>query len=86
MADYRVTIARSASKEIESLSIGGLNRVFPKVEALAQNPRPYGSRKLIGETSLWRIRIGDYRVIYSIDDNAGVVDVVAVRHRKDAYR
>ncbi len=56
------------------------------VEALAQNPRPLGCRRLRGFENLWRIRTGDYRVIYQVFDDEMVVDIVAVRHRSQAYR
>jgi mRNA interferase RelE/StbE len=61
-------------------------RVFPHIEALADNPRPVGSRKLQGEKNLWRIRVGEYRVIYSVDDRRRLIDITAVRHRSEAYR
>ena len=60
--------------------------MFRRIELLATNPRPAGCRKLEGAEDLWRIRIGDYRVIYSVDDARRIVDVSAVRHRSDAYR
>lgn len=85
MADYRINFARSARKELEALDANMVNRIFPKIEALAQEPRPQGCRKLVGESNLWRIRIGDYRVIYDINDNALAVDIVAVKHRSKAY-
>jgi len=85
MADYRVTFARSARRELERLDAGIVARIWPKIENLAANPRPHGCTKLVGVTSLWRIRIGDYRVIYSIDDPTRAVDVIAVRHRREAY-
>ncbi|MEI6084420.1 MAG: type II toxin-antitoxin system RelE/ParE family toxin [Verrucomicrobiota bacterium] len=53
---------------------------------MAVNPRPPGCKKLKGYHDLWRVRLGDYRVIYSIDDRARAVDVNAVRHRSEAYR
>lgn len=68
MADYAITFARSARKELESLEAAVIQRLFPKIEALAEEPRPLGCRKLTGEENLWRIRVGDYRVIYTIDD------------------
>ncbi|TAL36803.1 MAG: type II toxin-antitoxin system RelE/ParE family toxin [Spirochaetes bacterium] len=55
------------------------------MELLGGDPRPQGSRKLVDTISSYRIRIGDYRVIYQIDDDARVVTVMHVRHRKDAY-
>ncbi len=61
-------------------------RIIWRIEALASNPRPPGCVKLRGADDLWRIRVGDYRVIYSIDDGARIVDISAVRHRSDAYR
>lgn len=85
MADYWITFARSARKELEALPTSLIIRIFSKIEALSIEPRPSGCRKLQGFTNLWRIRIGDYRVIYSIDDNTATIDIVAVRHRREAY-
>jgi len=85
MPDYTITFAQSARKELERLSASVVNRIFPKIEALAQNPRPPGCRKLRGFENLWRIRIGDYRVIYQVFDEGLVVDIVTVRHRSQAY-
>ncbi len=85
MADYSITFARSARKELETLDEKILNRIFPKIEALSKEPRPSGCRKLTGNKQLWRIRVGDYRVVYAIDDDKNLVDIIAVRHRKDVY-
>ena len=84
--EYAVTFARSARKELESLDRHLVNRIFPAIESLAQNPRPVNCRKLSGVQNRWRIRVGDYRVIYQISDEEKLVDTVAVRHRRDAYR
>ena len=86
MSSYAVTFARSARKELEALDRPLIARLFKRIEALAVNPRPTGCRRLVGLADLWRIRVGDYRVIYEVDDGRRVVDVVAVRHRSDAYR
>jgi len=86
MAEYHVTFARSARKELESLDAALIARIFPRIERLARNPRPVNSIKVKGQGALWRIRVGDYRVIYSVDDRNRIVDIVAVRHRRDAYR
>jgi mRNA interferase RelE/StbE len=86
MDDYKITFARSARKELEKFSAQEVNRIFPKIEALSIKPRPEGCRKLIGETNLWRIRVGTYRIIYSIDDEMRLIDIIAVRHRSEAYR
>ena len=86
MDEYTITLARSARKELEALDASIVNRIFPKIEKLAENPRPSGCLKLVGEEDLWRIRIGDYRVIYSINDKLKLVDVTAVRHRREVYQ
>ena len=86
MGDYRITLTKSARRELEDLPVHSVRRVFPKIEALSINPRPKGCRKLAGEINLWRIRVGDYRVIYSINDSDHIIDIIAVRHRSDAYR
>ncbi len=86
MTDYAVTFARSARQELEALEVPLAARVLRRIEALARNPRPAGAHKLQGTQHLWRIRIGDYRVGYSIDDRQHVVDIVRVRHRRDVYR
>lgn len=85
MAKYRITFARSARHELEVLDPSVICRILPKIEFLATHPRPHGSRKLTGEKNLWRIRIGDYRVIYSIFDHEQQIDITAVRHRREAY-
>jgi mRNA interferase RelE/StbE len=85
MADYSITFARSARKELESLNALVVQRIFPRIEALAKEPRPKGCRKLRGGKSLWRVRVGDYRVIYAINDDRKVVDIVTIRHRSAAY-
>lgn len=86
MAAYDVAFARSARKELEGLTQPLRMRVFRRIERLVDDPRPAGCRKLEGADDLWRIRIGDYRVIYAVDDSRHAVDVIAVRHRSDAYR
>jgi mRNA interferase RelE/StbE len=86
MADYKITFSRSAAKELEALEAGAVRRIYPKIESLSQQPRPGGCRKLTGEENLWRIRIGEYRVIYNIDDDNENVNVVRVRHRSRAYK
>jgi mRNA interferase RelE/StbE len=84
--DYAITFARSARKELEKLDPENVKRIFPVIEALIQNPRPRLCKKLSGLQNLWRIRIGDYRLIYQISDKQKAVDIVAIRHRREAYR
>jgi mRNA interferase RelE/StbE len=84
--EYAITFARPARQELEGLERRLVNRIFPVIESLAQNPRPAKCKKLSGVQNRWRIRIGDYRVIYQIFDEDKVVDIVVVRHRREAYR
>lgn len=84
--EYAITFASSARKELERLDLSVIGRILSQVEALAHDPRPSGCEKLRARVDLWRIRIGDYRVIYQIDASQSVVDIVTVRHRREAYR
>lgn len=86
MSRYAIVFARSARKELERLPARQVGRIFAQIEALADEPRPDGCRKLAGSAATWRIRVGVHRVIYTVDDSALVVDIIAVRHRRDAYR
>ena len=86
MADYAISFARSARKELEHLSGELAERILAKIETLAENPRPVGVIKLHGQKNLWRMRVGDYRVVYSIDDFSKMIDVSVIRHRRDVYR
>lgn len=86
MDDYGIVFVRSARKELEALPADLAARVFERILSLAGDPRRHGAKKLVGSRSLYRLRVGDYRVIYEVDDRALKVDVVAIRHRRDAYR
>lgn len=87
MADYRLSIKASAGKELEAITDKPtLTRLVEKIKSLATQPRPSGSEKLAGRPNLYRVRQGNYRVIYSVDDQSRVVDVVKVGHRRDVYR
>ena len=83
---YRVLLERAAEKDLSRLSSEVHARVIVAVESLARNPRPLGCRKLAGSKNDWRIRVGDYRVIYEIGDEIHIVRVHRVRHRREVYR
>jgi len=83
---YEVLLERRVERELKRLPAGAFGRVIQHLQSLAENPRPHGCRKLVGSQSDWRIRVGEYRVVYEIDDEAEVVRVMRVRHRKDIYR
>lgn len=86
MAEYAVTFARSARKELESLSTPTIERVIQQIDLLAMNPRPRGCRKLKGEKNLWRVRVGNYRVIYAVFDDEQILDIIRIRHRSEVYK
>ena len=83
---YRVEFTSAAARQVRKLPREHRARVQARVRELASEPRPTGAIKLAGETAAWRVRIGDYRVIYDIFDDVLVVTVLAVGHRRDAYR
>jgi mRNA interferase RelE/StbE len=84
-ARYAVRVSRSAQKDIRSLDGAVRGRVIRALRALETDPRPVGCRKLVGAQNRWRVRVGDYRVIYVVDDAGRVIEIVAVRHRSKAY-
>ena len=85
MGSYSVHVARSAGREIEGMALKDRERVIHRIEALATDPRPLGSRKLAGREA-YRVRQRDFRVVYTVDDTSRMIVVLAVAHRRDAYR
>jgi mRNA interferase RelE/StbE len=83
---YAVTFSRSAARELERLPDKAVQRLVRAIRALQEDPRPRGHRKLVGEERIYRIRVGDYRVVYEVDDDQQTVLITRVRHRKDAYQ
>ena len=86
MPQYDITLARSARKELQAIPLTTAKRILTRIELLESNPRPSGCKKLQGHTNLWRIRVGEYRVVYSIDDYEYKVDISIIRHRSEAYQ
>ena len=83
---YHVLVERSAEKDLRRLSPDIRSRVADALRTLAKNPRPSGCRKLSGSGNDWRIRVGDYRIIYEIADEIRVLRINRVRHRREVYR
>lgn len=83
---YQVEFASRAQRMFRNLTADVQRRLDPAIQALSQDPRPPGCKKLSGEEFLWRIRVGDYRIVYQIQDNELLVLVVKVGHRRDIYR
>jgi mRNA interferase RelE/StbE len=82
---YTITILRRAQKELSDLPQQPYLRVRDAIRALAEGPRPPGSKKLAGRAG-WRIRVGPYRIIYEIDDAGRLITVMHIGHRRDVYR
>ena len=85
MPAYRVDVQRSAERDLERLADPLFERITRRLAALAADPRPAGALKLVGLPA-YRLRVGDYRIVYEIDDRTRVVIVVRIRHRREVYR
>jgi len=83
---YEVYLEQTAEQELKRLSVQNFHRIIPQIKTLAENPRPSGCHKILGSKNDWRIRIGDYRIIYEIDKKTRTVKVMRIRHRREAYR
>ncbi|MCP4601934.1 MAG: type II toxin-antitoxin system RelE/ParE family toxin [Proteobacteria bacterium] len=83
---FKIEIAPFAERALKKLSYDVRKRIFKALVSLENNPRPSGVKKLKGDLDLYRIRLGDYRVVYQIRDAVLVVVVVRVGHRRDVYR
>jgi len=82
---YTIRIKRSAEKEMDRLAARTFERVTQAILSLERDPRPVGSRKLRGVQD-YRLRVGQYRILYTIDDPERIVEIIAVGHRRDVYR
>jgi mRNA interferase RelE/StbE len=84
---YRILIKASAAKEIEAVGQKkDRQRIVRQIQSLADNPRPAGCEKLSGQSDRYRVREGNYRIVYSVDDRTLLVNVAKVGHRKEVYR
>jgi mRNA interferase RelE/StbE len=86
MASYKVNPKPSVEKDLRSLPKSVVIRVVKSMELLAENPFPRQALKLEGGDQLYRLRVGDYRIVYSIDQNVREVIIHYVRHRREVYR
>jgi len=83
---YQILIKDSARKELAALSLPLQKRIDTRIRALSENPRPGGVKKLASDENLYRLRVGDYRIIYQIQDKALLVLVIKIGHRREVYR
>jgi len=82
---YRISISRSAEKDLKKLDRQVKNRVVNEILGLAADPRPHGCRKVVSEERVWRIRSGDWRIGYEIDDSEKEVTIIRIGHRSEFY-
>jgi mRNA interferase RelE/StbE len=85
VAKYKITVKKSAAKELQAIPKKDLRKIVKRIQSLARNPRPSGSQRLSAREQ-YRVRQGDYRIVYSIDDKDMVVDIVKIGHRREVYR
>ena len=83
---YEIYLERSAEKDLRKLRPPFFDTILAKIKALANNPHPRGSRKIMDSDNFWRIRIGSHRVLYEIIDSENSIRIYKIRHRKDAYK
>lgn len=86
MEKYDIVFTKSALKELLKLSRTDINHIVSKIDQLSNEPRPKNAKKLVGSKRvLWRIRAGDFRVIYSVEDIIRIIEIVSIGNRKDIY-
>ena len=83
---YEIYLESSAEKDLRKIPAAYFNSIISRIKGLADNPHPPGCRKIKDSEKFWRIRIGDYRVLFGIDEPSKSIKIYKVRHRKDAYR
>ncbi len=83
---YQIEFKPAALKQLKKLPKDMIPKIAEKINALATNPRPDGIKKLIRSEAHYRLRVGDYRVIYSVIDDRLIIEVIRIGHRKDVYR
>lgn len=86
MASYQIELKSSALKELERLPRQTVPRVIAAIKGLAENPYPQGVKKLAGFEHTYRVRVGEYRVLYEIHENRLIIETIRVKHRKDVYK
>lgn len=83
---YEVILERIAERDLKKLPADIFSRIIPEIKSLKQDARPDGCRKITGSKNDWRIRVGEYRIIYEIREKTKTIAIMRVRHRRDVYR
>lgn len=86
MAEYQVELSHRAVKQFLNLGVTVRDRIRAKIDALAEDPRPRGCEKLEGMKASYRVRVGDYRIVYAVSDELRTVEIVRIANRRDVYR
>lgn len=82
---FKVSITRRAEKDLRNIDRQSKNRIVTEIAALANEPRPHGCRRVISEPGVWRVRVGDWRIGYTIDDDGEEVTIIRIAHRREFY-
>jgi mRNA interferase RelE/StbE len=85
VSSYSIEVKPSARKELEALPDKVLARALKKMDSLRDTPRPAGCKKLKGYKDQWRVRVGDWRMVYIIDDTAKLISITRIAHRREVY-
>ena len=85
MASFRILFKRSAEKELRGISHPTLQKILEKIDKLQENPRPPEAKMLKGEARYFRLRQGDYRIMYEVDDSSRIVTMIKIGHRREVY-
>ena len=85
MASYKLSFKRSAEKELRAVPSPYLRKVVDKIQSLSEDPRPYGTQMLKGDDRYFRIRQGNWRIIYEVNDTAKEITVIKIGHRREVY-
>lgn len=85
MSKYKIEYSEDSTKELRKIQKNDVRKIIAKIESLGDDPFPLGNKKIKGKLKLWRIRVGDYRVIYSVEHQKLIIEIIRVRNRKDVY-
>lgn len=86
MDGYEVVLRPAAQRDLRKISEPSYGRIIAELNSLKEQPRPPGVRKLVGQDNEWRVRVGDYRILYEIDDFNRIVRIFRIAHRREVYR
>lgn len=85
-SDYQISLTPAAKRDLDRITSEIFQRIVKSLKSLEQNPRPQGIKKLANRENEWRIRVGNHRILFEIDDDQKLVTIFRIRHRKDVYR